>query len=149
MVDIESRNRLAESFRHLVAGLTTNDEYEDSIYGVRKDDLALKHLMGAIWTLYDDTKEHKLDVTSFSKEDYQTFARFILFLKSDQVYKWPDNPLVGLPRFLSFVFTLGIYTRKRDKEFAAAGDIAYWPFLNKEDFDLAKQHPKYLSGNAT
>ena len=147
MVDTESRSRLAENFRHLVAGLITNDEYEDSIYGVNTNDVAIRDLVNTIWTLYSDLKEHYLDMASFSAEDHKTFARFILFLKSDQEYKWPDNLLQGFPRLLSYVFTLGIYTRIRDKRFAAAGDMNYWPFLNKEDFEQAKKHPKYLSGN--
>lgn len=151
MVDTESRNLLAENFRHLVAGLITNDEYEDAIYsnGICIDDLGVKSLLDAIWMLYDDTREHKLDMASFSQEDYNTLMRYILFLKSDQEYKWPDNMFQGLPRFLSYIFTLGIYPRIRDKQFAAAGDINYWPFLSKEDFEQAKKYPKYLNGNAT
>jgi hypothetical protein len=56
------------------------------------------------------------------------------------------DPLIGL---LSKVFTLGIYNKKKEKEFLAAGDVNYWPFLSADDFEQAKKQPKYLSGNAT
>jgi hypothetical protein len=150
MVDNESRSLLAENIRHLVAGIITNYEFEESTFGAKTDDGVIKDLIDVIWTQYDDLKEHKLDVDTLSQEDYKTFARFILFLKSDQEYKWPKSsvfdPFIIL---LSKVFTLGIYTRKMDREYATAGDIKYWPFINKEDFELAKKHPKYLNGNAT
>ncbi|ANE51950.1 hypothetical protein [Flavisolibacter tropicus] len=150
MVDTESRSLLAENFRRLIAGQITNFEFEEATFGVNTDDRAIKDLIDVIWTFYDDLKEHKLDVAAFSQEDYKTCARFILFLKSGQEYQWPKSSVFDpFVRLLSKVFTLGIYTRKKEKEFVAAGDINYWPFLNAEDFEQAKKRPKYLNGNAT
>ena len=149
MVDRKSRDILAENIRHLLAGLITNDEYEDSVSSVNKKDLVVKELLVAIWTLYSDEHEHKLNIEKFSKEDNKTFARFILFLKTDQEYKWPwSNVHDPFIRLLSNVFTLGIYTRKKDNEFLKNGDIKYWPFISKEDFDLAKLKPVYLNNGA-
>lgn len=146
MIDRTSRDILAENIRHLVAGITTNFECEEAIISVNTKDTAVKELVNAIWSLYDDLKEHKLEVEKFTREDYKTFAIFILFLKTNQEYNWPNaairEPLI---RLLANVFTLGIYTRKKDKEFLAAGDIRYWPFLNEEEFEAAKQKPIYLN----
>jgi hypothetical protein len=150
MIDRASRDTLAENIRHLVAGITTNFEYEEAIFSVNTDDAAVKDLVNTIWCLYDDLKEHKLEVEKFTPEDYKTFARFILFLKTDQEYKWPNTHIrEPLIRLLANVFTLGIYTRKKDNEFLAAGDVKYWPFLNKEEFELAKKTPVYLNKQRT
>ncbi|MGZ3839086.1 MAG: hypothetical protein ACXVMS_13960 [Flavisolibacter sp.] len=151
MIHTESRNLLAENFRHLVTGQITNFEFEEATFGINSNDQAVKNLLDVIWSFYDDLKEHKLDVASFNQDHYETFARFILFLKSNQEYKWPKSPTLFDPlmRLLSKVFTLGIYNRNKEKEFLAAGDVTYWPFLNADDFEQAKKHPKYLSGNAT
>lgn len=66
MIDRESRGILAENIRHLVAGITTNFEYEEAIFSVNTKDAAIKDLVNTIWCLYDDLREHKLEVDKFT-----------------------------------------------------------------------------------
>jgi hypothetical protein len=79
MVDTESRSLLAENFRRLVAGQITNFEFEEATFGVNTNDQAIEDLINVIWTSYDDLKEHKLDVASFSQEDYKRLQGLFYF----------------------------------------------------------------------
>lgn len=79
MVDTQSRSLLAENIRHLVTGQITNYEFEEATFGTGANDRVIKDLIDVLWTLYDDSREHKLDTASLTPQDYKTFARFILF----------------------------------------------------------------------
>ena len=86
MIDRKSRNLLAEEIRHFLAGVTTNFQYMDKVDSLDTKDKAVKVIRNAIWQIYDDLREHKVSLESFTAEDRNTFCRFILFLKSDLEY---------------------------------------------------------------
>jgi hypothetical protein len=150
MVDRKARDILAEQIRHLLAGVITNFQYIEEVDRLFTDDKGIRPIMNTIWQVYDDLREHKVDKTSFSLDDRKMLGRIILFLKSDLEYQWPSlRTKIPFFRLLSNIFTLGIYTRKRDQEEEKAGDFEYWPFISKADFELANMNPPYLAKQRT
>ena len=152
MVDRESRNRLAESLRHLVSGQITNDQFETAAW-IESDDSVIDTVKWQAWLLYGDLHEHKLTGSdAVSKSDRRVVARFILFLQSDLEYEWPRHPYDGVvgvvARVLSYVLSFGAIPRHVDKRWKAAGDFDVWPFLRREEYEDALADPKLLRGRA-
>lgn len=146
MIDRTSRDRLAENIRHLVAGVMSNFEYEAALAGIGRKDKVIWKVMDEIWLLYDDRKEHRLQTDNLAAADYRTIARFLLFLKSDQEYRWPSPSVKDqLMQWLSGIFS-GQTAHPEYDDSAVAGDPDYWPFFSEADFERAKETPVYLSG---
>lgn len=141
MIDRDSRNRLAELLRSLASGQITNDEFEESIPESR-DKAIMEVFSHGGWKLYSDMKEYKLKgkdaLESVVKKEV---ARWVLFLKSNFEYSWPDVPLSQ--RFLHSL-TLGLLGTTYAKVWSAVGDIEVWPFLKEEEFTKAKEEHGYL-----
>src|SRR6476620_3474511 len=101
MVDIERRKKLAFHLRHLSVGLITNDEFEGAIieevsdgwlpeqyYRSKKakmedEDPIIRPMLELCWGLYDDTREHAVQLPS---DSLKIIARCILFLRSKKEY---------------------------------------------------------------
>ena len=152
MIDPDSRNRLAESLRHLVSGQITNDQFEDAAW-IDSDDAIIDAVKWQAWFLYSDLHEHKLRGShAVSKSDRLVVARFILFLHSDLSYEWPPHPFDGgvgvIARLLSFAVSFGIIPRRVDKKWKAVGDFDVWPFIRRKDYEQALTDPKLLRGRA-
>lgn len=148
MIDRFSRDRLAEGIRHLVAGQTTNWQFED-YSEVPSEDPALKAVFySGPWLLYDDWPQYRLRgrhrIESAGRHE---IARWIMFLKTDLPYEWPvpqRGYLRQLAWILANVVTLGALTRRQHRFFAMAGDIQVWPFLRQSDYEAALTSPVYL-----
>ncbi len=160
MVDRVLRDRLADAIHDLAAGFLTNDAFEDGLFeaGIplatdpsRWPDPAIGPIGERAWCLYSDT--HPYPLTGRHKlppEGRRQVLRWVLFLRSDLEYEWPQfrliNPaLVSLSGCLLSVLTLGILPRWRfAREFAEwqrSGEYSVWPFLRRSDFDEAsRQH---------
>lgn len=175
MVDRVRRNKLAFYLRQLSVGLISNDEFEDAIltevsYGwlpeqyyrakeSKFDDAVMKPMLVTCWGLYSDLKEHKLKGSSaLSKESLKIIARCILFLRSDNEYRWPEiewrHPVVRLSfsDLLLIVVTLGAHYLKHKlkceqqyRETISVGDYNVWPFLKVADYDREINNPHFLS----
>ena len=142
MVDREARNRIAEATRHFVAGLSTNFEFDDSVWAISTTDRGVKEIRWALWTLYSDFRTHKLKPTD---ELQEVAARILLFLKSDCEYSWPAVPRWYPPvRALLCLLSLD---RARHRLDAKYRDMAVWPFLSVSEADVAREHPRYLAGS--
>ncbi|BCS52267.1 hypothetical protein [Geobacter sp. SVR] len=151
MIDRKARDILAESYRHLITGQITNDEFEDRLKFSK--DIAIHEIYyrGA-WPLYDDLHEHKLteaDGYAIPEESKSVAARFILFLKTDLEYEWPRKS--GIKAFvwaLFGVFTLGVIAiiRKIIAATGEKGDKDVWPFYRRSDYEAALEAPPYLRG---
>ena len=92
MIDQRARNRMAELVRHLVAGLITNDEFEDRLPA--SSDPAIHELFYlGVWTLYSDLSDYRLTgADAIGGEERHEVARYILFLKAGLEYRWPLYP---------------------------------------------------------
>jgi hypothetical protein len=139
MVDRDCRDRLAIAIRRLAAGLITNDEFEAAtISSVRSRDIAARSLRWAAWGLYDDRREHRLDGRfRLGKAQRREIARWILFLKSNLEYEWPDVTrwlwLLVLPNLVTFGLIWHLIRRWHDRR----GEAHAWPFLRAHDLRRA------------
>ena len=146
-IDPQARTKLAESTRWLVGARITNYQFDDAI--PKSDDPAIREIYNQfLWLLYCDLREHRLsgpDKLGPAHRDVAT--RCILFLKSNLPYPWPvlsriKSALLTLGNLLTFGLAGRIYFRR----VAAAGDLAYWPFLSASQHAVALGSPAYLSG---
>jgi hypothetical protein len=89
MVDRASRDELATAVRRLVAGLVTPDEFAErqSDQLQQSRDLGAQALRLAAVQLGEDLRE---DPRALGKAGRRAVAHWILFLKSDLEYDWPD-----------------------------------------------------------
>ncbi len=149
MIDREARDSLAQETRHLVVGLTTNDEYRDRRPWSSDPAVDEVHMHG-VWQLYDDLHEHKLmGDYAVTKEGRREVARWILFLKSDLEYEWPNfSPLIDILIMLGSLFTLGLLGRLIFSLSSLDGDTSVWPFYRRADFEAALSRPPYFRGKS-
>ncbi len=174
MVDTKRRKKLAFHLRHLSVGLISNDDFEGNLmddvtngwlpeqyYRAKEakfDDEIIQPMLELCWGLYDDTRQHKLKgADKLSDESLKIIARCILFLHSDQEYKWPyfdtNNPLqkFSFKEVVVSILTLGQYYRnKRRKhyqaylEFQKLGNFDIWPFMNLVDYEIQLNKRPFL-----
>ena len=150
MIDAHARTRFAGLVRQLVAGLITNDQFEDRI--PRSNDRAVHEVFfNGIWGLYSDLYEYRLvGKDAVPRAARHDLARHILFLKSGLEYEWPTCERWKLLVLLLFALpTLGLSNRWYQKWFAKAGDIKVWPFIRQSDFETVLKRPPYLCRPAT
>src|SRR5260221_9704596 len=94
MIDKAARTQLAESLRHLAAGVISNDEFEKR-RPRKSQDVAVRQVFSeGAWFLYDDLREHRLIGKDKLSDSARTdLARWIVFLKTDLAYEWPVVPI--------------------------------------------------------
>ena len=93
MVDRASRDELAKAVRRLVAGLVTPDEFaaRQSDPLQRSRDLGVQAIRLAAAQLGEDLREGDLEgPRALGRAGRRPVAHWILFLKSDLEYDWPD-----------------------------------------------------------
>jgi len=176
MIDKLRRKRLALHLRHLSIGQISNDEFENRIqnditngwlpeqyYRAKEeqfDDPIIKPMLELSWCLYSDVKRHKLiGQKKLNSEQLKDIARFILFLHSDFEYEWKyldvTNPLVkfSFKDLILTIMSLGKHYRaemsKRTQEsiqIVNSGEIDFWPFFRKEDFEKQLKIQPFLKG---
>jgi len=146
MIDRVNRNRLAQSVRQLVSGRMTNLEFDELDVDGTADsgDPAIREVSHYIWHFYDDFKVHRLEISNGTRQD---FSRAILFLHSNLEFEWPHEP--ALKRFLrSIVSRFHRIDRERIDRERLEGNLRYWPFYRKSDYQKALLNPRLLAGSA-
>jgi hypothetical protein len=144
MIDRAARDILAEKLRQLASGAITNFAFEKG-YRRSKTDLALHEIAECLaWPHYDDLSEHYLEGDyALSDGQRKDFARAVLFLKSDQEYRWPKRSgLSGLGGYFRRLFRRGTAVPSD-----AGGDMRFWPFWSEEDYRAALARQPYLCGH--
>ena len=125
MIDRKARDKFAELLRHFIAGQITNEAFEDQIPYSPEDPAIFEIWYFAVWPLYDDFEEHTLTGKYRVPDEYRReTAKWVLFLKTDQEYRWPRR--TGLKNSLMFLLWLVSFGRagyRAKKLFEAAGDI--------------------------
>ncbi len=157
-MDREARTGLVVSIRRLVAGLITNDEFEDnSPYSDIDPAIAGVSWKGAYY-LYGDLREYRLIGEDRLPESARPeVAKWLLFLKSDLEYEWPPEPAPSTGQLifaLGNLLTLGLLgflfrqrqSQEEDVSGEVPGDKSVWPFFRESDYRAALNHPPYLSG---
>lgn len=146
MIDRRARNKLAELLRSLASGQITNDEFEDSI-PESEDKAIIEVFSNGGWCLYSDMKEYKLKgKDALEKVVKKEIARWVLFLKSNYEYAWPNVP--PIKRMLHTI-SFGWLGTSYAKAWSLSGDVDVWPFLKVEHFSNAKEEYGYLGKQNT
>jgi len=95
MVNIEARKKAAEIVRRFVSGRMENFDFEESV-PVTKDE-AVKAIEDTLWCFYDDFRTHKLRDEWAPNEEYKSnMVRWVLFLHTKEIYKWPKISFPGV-----------------------------------------------------
>lgn len=145
MLDRVARDRTAELLRHLGSARISNDEFEDAL-PLDTPDSAVLAVQQAAWMLYSDLYEHKLTGRhALSRQAKEAIARWVVFLHSDLPYEWPRHPCEGFVRLFAWLLSFGRIPRHFDERWKRSGDFGVWPFICREDYQCALQHPRLLA----
>ena len=144
MIDIEARRKAAEIARHFASGQITNFEFENEFPDSK--DSAIDAILDTFWGIYDDFKEHKInDQWEVPKDFKKMMARWVMFLYSNEEYKWPKISQPGLRPF-QYGFFGKLFKRHLAQEpFLSAGEYSVWPFINSESYNTARNNPHLLN----
>ena len=146
MIDREARTKLGELIRHLVAGLITNDEFDDR-RPISTDPAIWEVFHWGAWHLYSDLGEYRLiGKHRLPKEVRREVSRWVLFLKTDLKYEWPQ--FSGLQHFLHFlgsILSFGLLRFALRRYWSRLGDLNVWPFLRRSDYEAAVKRQPYFS----
>lgn len=139
MIDRASRTRLAAALRHYVAGRITNDDLDAVEVDWRDRGAVAVHEMA--WQLYDDLRVHRVeDRLPRHSPARRAVARWIVFLRSDEEYLWPEYSFLQIVNWPMDLVTFGWWERRkrrRWREFLAAGEFAVWPFIHSSRLERA------------
>jgi hypothetical protein len=114
MIDKKARKQLASAIRNYASGLVNNEEFEELLPHWHSKDYAVSEIdyLG-IGPYYKDDGVIKIKL---SQEERKEFARWILFLQTDNEYEWPVYNRDRLNKFhevILDIFTLGQSNRSK------------------------------------
>ena len=144
MIDRIARDQAALQLRRFASDRITNDQFVDD-FPVSTTDPALRAIYARAWALYDDFKTHFLGATPPLRHE---LARWIVFLHSDEEYRWPQYQFIQIrpPKLLDWL-TGGWFHRRQDErfeDFARTGEFAVWPFFDSTAYERAIARPRYF-----
>lgn len=149
MIDREGRDRLALALRRYAIGRIDSDTMDGQWPDWRDRGARAVHQMQ--WNLYSDGDGRAVGRAALGWSTRREIARWILFLRTDQEYLWPEHRLdvpdligalarlvwpFGRRRFLN-LGTFQTHWNRRTEQFLEAGDPAVWPFINRAAYDEA------------
>lgn len=147
MIDTRARNKLAEELRHFMECFSTNYQFDDAIFEIKTKDQGVKSIYSQVWLLYDDLQEHKLEGKwSLTEKQKPILKRCILFLKSNNEYKWQPWPIAyRVLRPFIWLITLGYLSKKLESYFDKGLNKEVWPFSTEEEYLKALENPVYMN----
>ena len=146
MIDREARDKAAEILRQFISGQITNFAFEEKMPQSR--DSAILAIEDSMWCFYDDFKKHKMKGKwKLPEETKKEMARWVMFLYSNEEYKWPNYSYAGVLPLRHGWFSKLRGKPRKEKEFMQFGEYEVWPFLNKESYESALQNSKLLYGS--
>jgi hypothetical protein len=141
MIDRPARRELSRALRHLVSGRITNDEFVHQLpHEVRSSrDEGVRAIHAATWKLYDDLHEHRLEGPyALGRLGRRHVARWVLFLKSNDEYEWPEVPMwLGVLLLVPNIVTFGLVGRALQRSLDDRGEADVWPFMRRRDLERA------------
>lgn len=149
MVDRDSRRACAQLLRRLMRGEMEGEEFELAVDQLGSSDSGIRAIKSHTWACYSDYSPVERAVARAVRPD---IARSILFLHSDEEYRWPQYPGGDLPIYswLFNILTLGWWERRKEhrlEEWLRHGDSAVWPFHSREEYEAACARPQFLCGS--
>ena len=150
MVDLAERKLASDLMAAFRDGLLDNEELQ-SQWPRHSDDEALRKIYNELWFMYSDTHVHKM-VGKYapSDEQFALLNRMQLFLKTTHEYEWGRSrivPVFRIPLLLKVLslgvlwpvdFLLGEYNSYNSRKLFTIGDVHFWPFISREQFNGAQ-----------
>ena len=144
MIDRIARDKAAEIVRHFVTGQIYNYDFEDA-KPVSKDPI-IDAVWDSLWPFYCDIRKHKLkDKWQLPEEGRRKVAIWILFLHSDEAYRWPKISYPGSRPMVYNLFERLLGFNKKQERFFKSGNFDVWPFIDTESFMRTKNKPRLLN----
>lgn len=85
---------------------------------------------------------------ALSSDQSKILKRRIVFLKSDDEYKWPKWPIYyRTMRPIIWLLSFGKLPKLLDIYFNESGELGAWPFFSEEEYKVARTHPVYCAKN--
>jgi len=129
MVEKEKRAEAEKLIDALFLGHITNYEYDDRFPRSERDP-ALRAIYEALWFIYSDVREHRLNPQKLKARDEETLVRIQLFLRSDDEYTGPRKftDLLAIPK------RVWCWVTRRPQPSVPE----FWPFENESQFRNAR-----------
>ena len=145
MIDRIARDKAAEVVRHFVTGHIYNFDFQDT--QPDSEDPIIVAIWDSLWPFYCDISKHKMNNEwQLPEEGKHKIAIWLLFLYSDEEYKWPKISYPGSRPMSYNIFQRMLGCNKKQDNFFKSGNFELWPFIDEESFLLAKNNPRLLSG---
>lgn len=136
MVSRKDRDVLIDLLVKFISGDITNYQFEEGIPDSK--DSAIWPIISTVWCFYDDSMEQKIeDRSTLSEDNKEMFSRSVLFLKTDNQYEWPPISYPGIRPIEHGFFSKLLGKKLKEEKFISSGEYEFWPFYNKESYDLA------------
>lgn len=144
MVDRKARDKAAEALRHFITGHMTNFKFEHEMPS--SNDPVIAAIGDSIWPFYDDLSKHTLQGDwALPRETKARMARWIMFLYTDEEYKWPGFPYAGVRPLRHGWLAHLLGKPQKEQRFMGAGAYSLWPFFDPASYNNAKQNPRLLA----
>lgn len=144
MIDRIARNILFDQLRKVATGKITGFACENVLLSLQNEDRVVDALRRTLGELIDEKDTSLKAIFAKKSEMRSRIARWLMFLKSDCDYQWPNEKLPSgildfyKPTLLDRLTGASARNQTRISEFMKAGDYQYWPFTSKCEFDHAK-----------
>jgi hypothetical protein len=143
MIDRDSRDRVALALRQFASGrLAQNELYARTTRARDSTDPGVTTLAEAIyWQFLNLGPKRLVGRHALSREARRGIARWVLFLRSNEPYVWPQRG----PSFWDVVHafaTLGKSWIAKCERWSQTGDEKFWPFVSEQQLArVAAEHP--------
>ena len=145
MVNRSSRNKACQILKRFALGRITDCDCENAFTYLWPDkDGVLFALYRTVFEISGDTDKSLAYIFLRGSEMRKRVCRWILFLKTDLEYEWPEDRLApGIrdfynPNFFDKLFCLEARIIRSNQKFISQGDYQVWPFFRDSDFTAAK-----------
>jgi hypothetical protein len=143
MIDRKSREQVALALRQFASGrLSQNELYALTTQVEHSPDRGVATLAEAIyWQFINLGPKRLVGRHAPTSEARRDVARWVLFLRSDEPYVWPDRgPSLG--DIGRAVLTLGKSWIAQCEQRSRIGDESFWPFVSRQQLErVARVHP--------
>ncbi len=125
-------------------------DFDRAAFDLDSRDRGVVEIREAIWHTYDDFQEHRLvGQRALTDDQCEVIARCIVFLKSDDEYRWPAWPFYyRVLRLVISLMSFGSLTGCFDSFYDVGGEMAVWPFYSEREYRTAKDAPVYFAGSS-
>lgn len=144
MVDRYSRCQIFNLLRKAVAGRVGGFDCDNAILILPQDDRVISAFRRTIHEMVGEDDCSLQPVFSKITKMRKRLPHWLLFLKTDFEYRWPDEKLpAGILDYYRPTMSDRLTGERnriewRISKFMESGDYHYWPFISKQEYDKAR-----------